>query len=241
MLSKGKYVMTMDEDDIYVQKEALSLLYTEAEKNNLDILGFVAVYSGTPIIRERPDYSDKKRIIYQPELSNLMFNLTSNGTLIKFGGSIWNLLIRKDLYQKVIKQIDEKNMNIRTNLHDDRIIFFLLTRSAKSIKYIDRLFYVLYQSWNQNDKVIFRTFKKSQNVDDVTCFSYINYFDIFLKNTKNTFEDKKIAFSEIEEWYLNNPTFSMNKNTREKAIEVFKLYLNNEYVSKEDKKNSKIL
>ena len=28
----------------------------------------------------------------------------------------------------------------------------------------------------------------------------------------------------------------MNKNTREKAIEVFKLYLNNEYVSKEDKK-----
>ena len=26
MLSKGKYVMTMDEDDIYVQKEALSLL-----------------------------------------------------------------------------------------------------------------------------------------------------------------------------------------------------------------------
>ena len=34
--SKGKYVMTLDEDDLYVQRDAFSTLYSEAEENNLD-------------------------------------------------------------------------------------------------------------------------------------------------------------------------------------------------------------
>ena len=93
---------------IYVQKDAFSLLYAEAEKDNLDILGFVAVHSGSTISRDRPNYSDKKRIIYQPELSNLMYSINSFGRVTKFGGNLWNLFIRTDLIKKVIKQIDEK-------------------------------------------------------------------------------------------------------------------------------------
>lgn len=38
--SKGKYVLTLDVDDLYLSKDAFSILYKEAEKNNLDILGF---------------------------------------------------------------------------------------------------------------------------------------------------------------------------------------------------------
>jgi glycosyltransferase involved in cell wall biosynthesis len=38
--AKGKYVLLLDEDDIYAQKDAFSTLYQEAEKNNLDLLGF---------------------------------------------------------------------------------------------------------------------------------------------------------------------------------------------------------
>ena len=72
--AKGKYVMTMDEDDIYVQKDAFSLLYNEAEKNNLDILGFVFTHSGKKFLSQRNNFKrDKRRIIYQPELSNLMY------------------------------------------------------------------------------------------------------------------------------------------------------------------------
>ena len=51
--AKGKYVMTMDEDDIYVQRDAFSLLYNEAEKNNLDILGFIFIHSGKKMLRKR--------------------------------------------------------------------------------------------------------------------------------------------------------------------------------------------
>ena len=238
LLAKGKYVMTLDEDDIYVQKDAFSLLYAEAEKDNLDILGFVAVHSGSTISRDRPNYSDKKRIIYQPELSNLMYSINSFGRVKQFGGNLWNLFIRTDLIKKVIKQIDEKNMNIRTNRHDDLILFFLMTRTAKSIRYIDRLFYVLYHSWNKNDKIKFRMEKKFENEYNIRCLSFLNFLEILFKNTKNSFDDKKIAFHELETLYLNNECRN-NKNITERAIEVCKLYLDNEFVSKEDKNKIK--
>ena len=127
-------------------------------------------------------------------------------------------------------------MNIHMNYHDDFIIFFLLTRNANNMKYVNRLFYIFLRIWKQSDsQVKLRTDIKLHNKINKKCFSYINFFDILLKNTKNTFEDKKIAFSQIEDWYLNYICRN-NKDSREKAIEVFKLYLNNEFVSNEDKK-----
>ena len=38
--AKGKYVMTLDEYDMYVQEDAFEVLFDEAEKNDLDIVGF---------------------------------------------------------------------------------------------------------------------------------------------------------------------------------------------------------
>ena len=60
------------------------------------------------------------------------------------------------------------------------------------------------------------------------------FSELLFKNTKNTFEDKKIAFSQLDEWYLQK--CRKNKVTKDKAIGILQLYLNNKYVSKEDKK-----
>ena len=67
------------------------------------------------------------------------------------------------------------------------------------------------------------------------CISILNYIEILFKNTKNTVNDKKIAFSRLEEIYLKNFCRN-NKETRNKAIKVFELFLENEYVSENDKK-----
>ena len=234
--AKGKYVMTLDMDDIYVQREAFSILYSEAEKNNLDILGFIAVHTGKKIDRGRPNFSDKLRIIYQPELSNLMYQLHPGGRVTQFGGNLLNHFIKTDVFKRVIKLVDDKNMNIRMNYHDDFILFFLLTRNASSAKYIDRLFYVWLHTWNQNDtKVKFRTQIKEENMNNNKCFAYLNFLEILFKNTKNTVDDKKIAFSQLEDWYLNIHCRNNEKN-RDKAIEVFKLFLDSKYISEDDKK-----
>ena len=238
--SKGKYVIVMDEDDIFVQRDAFSSIYAEAEKNNLDMLGYILDYSGRKLDRNkrRYSYSNKlKQIVYQPELSNIMYTLHHNGHVSKFGGSLVNHLVRTDLFKKVIKLIDEENMNFHMNHHEDYILFFLLTRNAKSIKYIERIFYICPTFWDNNEpKVKFRNEIKNEERHNKKCFAYLNFLDILFKNTKNTKEDKKIAFSQVKYYYLDIKYCRKNKVTREKAISVFKSYLGNEYVSDEDKK-----
>ena len=44
-LSKGKYVIIIDEDDVFGQRGALSSLYEIAEKDDLDMLGFSAMFT----------------------------------------------------------------------------------------------------------------------------------------------------------------------------------------------------
>jgi glycosyltransferase involved in cell wall biosynthesis len=234
--AKGKYVMTMDEDDIYVQRDAFSLLYNEAEKNSLDILGFIFTHSGKKISRKRNNFKrDKRRIIYQPELSNLMYHLNSDGKVEQFHGYLVSHFIKTELFKKIINFIDKKNLEEKMNYHDDYILFFLLTRNANSIKYINRIFYVVLTDWNKNEpKVSFRTRIKEENIDNKKCFGGLIFSEMLFKNTKNTFKDKKIAFSQLDKWYLQR--CRINKDTKDKAIEILQLYLNNKYISVEDKK-----
>ena len=196
LLSKGKYVMTLDEDDIYVQRDAFSSLYAEAEKNNLDILVFIYTYSGARLRNlSSLYYSNKKRIIFQPELSNIVYPFNSKKIEKKFRGTLANIFYKTSLLQKAIKLIDEKNMNTKMICHEDFILIFLSTRIASNLKYINRIFYIVPYIWKQNDpKVKFRNKIKEQNKKTMRCFSYINFFEILFKNTKNTTEDKKLPF-----------------------------------------------
>ena len=100
LLAKGKYVMILDEDDIYVQSDAFSFLYSETEKNNLDILWFFGIISGEKIPRHKYYCGDNKRIITQPELSNLMYFFDRKGNVIQFCGSLSHLFIKTNLYKK---------------------------------------------------------------------------------------------------------------------------------------------
>ena len=41
--AKGKYIMTLDHDDLYTKKYVFSKLYNEAETDNLDFIGFASI------------------------------------------------------------------------------------------------------------------------------------------------------------------------------------------------------
>ena len=237
LLSKGKYIIVMDEDDLIVQRDAFTSLYVETEKNNLDILGYTFKFTGRIYNKPRQIFPQKlKQINYQPELSNIMYTMHPNGHVEQFGGNLVNHFIRADLFKRVIKLIDEKNMNFYMNHHEDFILYFLLTRNAKSIKYVERVFYICPKFWDKNEpKIKFRTEIKNEQNNNKKCFAYLNFLDILLKNTKNTTEDKNIAFSQVETWYLKN-FCKRNKDTRKMAINIFKLYISNEYVSDINKK-----
>ena len=156
------------------------------------------------MLRKRNNFNrNKNKIIYQPELSNLMYYFNSNGQVEQFHGYLVSHFIKTKLFKKIIHFIDKQNLEEKMNYHDDYILFFLLTRNAYSIKYINRIFYVVLTDWNRSEpKVKFRTQIKENNIDNKKCFSSLIFSELLFKNTKNTFKDKKIAFSQLDKWYL---------------------------------------
>ena len=236
LLAKGKYILLLDEDDIYVQREAFSILYQQAEKNNLDILGFKLVIS--PPKLKKIEYDRKiveSPIIFQPLLSENMFRHVSRGRIKIKGGLLTNHFIKRNIIIKVIKQIDENLLNVKMNFHDDFVIYFLLTRNAYNLQNIDRIFYIALRGWNTTDeKIKFRNKNKMKNKKYMRCSSLLNFIEFILKYTKNTYYDKKIAFYSFNRWFLNYWCRNF-KATLERAINISYLYLNNKYIQDGDK------
>ena len=97
LLAKGKYILLLDEDDIYVQRDAFSTLFKEAEENNLDILNFREIVSKPKL--KKINYKKKKTdssIIFQPELGEKMFKHTPNGQIRKYGGTLPTYFIKRN-------------------------------------------------------------------------------------------------------------------------------------------------
>lgn len=237
LLSKGKYVLLLDEDDMYIQREAFTILYEEAERYKLDILKFNTLISKPKIkrIKEKRLNVDNP-IIFQPKLSEIMFSHNSKGEIEFHEKLLTNCLIKKDILIKVIKEIDDKYMNQKINIHDDFFIYFLLTRYAINYKDIDRFFYlVIFDLDKLNKNAKFRNKEKKKYKSSLRCDNYLKFIEFMLYKTENTFYDKQIAFFSFNRWYLSNKCRYFD-NTIEKAKIIAKLYIENEYIRDEDKK-----
>jgi len=231
----------LDEDDIYVQKNAFSTIYNIAEKNNLDILKFGALSSEPKL--ELKSYIRKKKensIIFQPKLKNMMFIRTSSGEIKIIGGILFNLFIKKNIFIKCLKMIDEKYLKQKMYFLEDYMIYFLLVRNAYNFLEIEKIFYIKLRGWNITDKnVVFRTKKKFRNINYKKCDSFLNFIEFMLYQTENNFFDKKIAFFSLNKWLLSNNCRNFSK-IHEKAIFISKQYLYNKFIRENDKNVIKI-
>ena len=226
--AKGKYVMTLDEDDMYVQEDAFSTLYEEAEKDNLDILGFASYKSHIKFDKKVPvmRYIETP-ILYQPDVADRMYTHNENGYVIRVGNVLWNYFFRTKLFIDTIKQVEDKYFIIKMNNFDDYLLFFLITRKAYNLKQIKRIFY-LKLKWENNTQIIFRINEKYKDIENSFCKSYLNLVEFLLMKTNNTVYDKQIASYELNK-YLN--TYCRNNtDVREKNIQICKSFLDNKNI-----------
>ena len=99
LLSKGKYVMILDEDDMYVQRDAFSTLYKIAEINDLDLLNFGTIQSGPKLEGIKlKNTSIEYSVVFQPNIREKMFTHNSNGEIVQIGGILHNYFIKKNIY-----------------------------------------------------------------------------------------------------------------------------------------------
>ena len=192
--SKGKYILFLKQNDFFTKKNAFEILYSEAEKNNLDVLGFSSLIDNGKYI----SHFNEIPLIKQPIIKQIMYNVTKDGVNIsRTGNSLFNYFIKTELIKNIIKEIDEKYSNeININYISDFFLLFMLSRNATTFKQIKNILY--YSSNNLHKK-----WKEEINLLNLRCSNYLYYLYFLYNKTNDNKEEKKIVLYELENFILN--------------------------------------
>ena len=178
--AKGEYILLLDPDDMYLNRDLFMELFNYNSIYNLDIIEFLVYHmkeGDDKIIIPRyhkliHDHKYKKKIIYQPELSNLIFkfpNTNNYSTIIC--RTIWNKLIRKEIFLNSIKYIDIYFSNHFLIAADDtplNIMSFNYAYNFSNIK-VPGYLYILRESSMSRGTV-------SKNIDIIRGYNYLLYY-----------------------------------------------------------------
>lgn len=129
--SKGKFIILLDPDDMFLNQELFEKLYNYNQIYNLDIIEFMVynqlegrrniIYDITHYRNHNHNFS--KNIIYQPELANILYkspvNQRPSRTICR---NIWNKMFRKKVFLDMNKYIGYDYFNQYVIRADDMLM-----------------------------------------------------------------------------------------------------------------------
>ena len=128
--SESKYIILMDPDDLYLNENLFQNLYNYNKNKNLDIIEFSVrrqIEGTNKIFLPNNDFETHyhkfhRDIIFQPELSNILYYLPktheNSHTICR---NIWNKIIRKEIFIQSNNYIGKKYYNKYIITADDII------------------------------------------------------------------------------------------------------------------------
>ena len=172
--SKGKYIIELDQDDMFIRDDAFDIIYNESEKNDLDYLSFKYI-SAKNVFKEAKFINnfikDKNIIIKQPYLKYSMFK--TNNCLL------WGHLIRADLYKKVIYHLWPIIINYKIIFQEDFLITFFILIFAERFKKIEKNIFFHFHNRESASKDYENNYDYFLSVIFAGNIFYDYYFDSF--------------------------------------------------------------
>ena len=240
--SKGKYVMIMDQDDIYINKDLFSNILEISEKNDLDILQFKYndYLSETNVVFYDNKFSTYfNNIIIQPELGDIKLYL--NEKLYK-SFFLWDKLIKRKTYLKALNILGDKQWGINLVHREDHLMSFGLYKAAKNYMKINIFGYTHVSNQNQESQDFFGIIKGFKNISQIKREKMLFYqfqFSKFLyDNTKENKIEKNVAIRELLKIVskINFATKINKKNIKNLVTNVLNTYLKSNCIEKKEKK-----
>ena len=229
--ANSKYIIQLDQDDMFIRDDVFNILYYEAEKNKLDLIQVRDIFidkfhftkntrvncKGRHFIYKTETYN-KSHYEIQPELKNQMF-LNGNVFLL------WGLLIKADLYKKAIYHLWTLIMNYQLIYYEDYIITSIIVILSKKYKYLN-IFSMIHLKHN-----------------DSAMYKFLNHFyisvlfcehNIYNYHIKDNPEDIKILINYINRY---KHIYKLSKTLYPKFFNYNIInILNNENITYRDKK-----
>jgi len=224
----GEYLMNLDPDDEIKGEDSLEYLYKQIKYFDLDILSFNALDKKS----NRTIKCIGKNIMYkQPDLFYSLFNRKN---VIK-EYTIWNKLIKKEIYLSAYEDFKVEIYNGKWNYFEDDIWNILVNRHAKSRLCINKVIYI----YNYNKGSLMN--QKSRTIE----FQNLIYRHEMYEKLFSLKKDEKYL---IAEYYFLIKRFRSlqryllllnNKDINDQIINIFQFFLK-KYdcsISKKKKKN----
>ena len=199
--SIGEFVILMDPDDMILNQDLFLELYNYNLKHNLDIIEFSVYYKEEkrtkiyyPDNHESNHYHGfEKIIIYQPELSNIIFfdPISKNYSSI-ICRTIWNKLIRKTILIKSIEYIDVDFNNKYLITADDTPINILCFNFANNYSNINLPGYL----YNIRKNSMSRTNNDNKH-DIIISINYLLYYKLFNRYIKDFHKDINFLYYDM--------------------------------------------
>jgi len=222
--SKGEYIILMDPNDMYLNENLFQHLYNYNLKNNLDIIEFsvlqqIEQIDGKNIIIwpqnhfENHFHQFDKNIIYQPELSDLLYfspgTKEHNKTICR---NIWNKMIRIELFIKSNDYIGKKYYNDFIITGDDILMNIVIYQFAKNYSNINIPGYL-----NIRDNLNMPR-DKGDEFKKIETKNFLSYFKLFYKYIKDYNKDINILFYEMKSLEEKIIIAKDNKMTKLKKV-----------------------
>jgi len=134
LYSNGKYIIELDQDDMFIDDDAFNIIYDQSEKNNLDILQFNYNFGEDypKLIKNLNSGLNNSIVIKeQPELKYSMFKQKLF--------LLWGNLFKADLYKLIIYNLWPIIINYKIIFDEDFIITFFIVIYAKRCGFIKHI------------------------------------------------------------------------------------------------------
>ena len=227
-IAKGEYLLFIDGDDLLVNN-ILERTYLIAKSKDIDIIQYQHYIGDFYNTFYCSDIKRTDKIIYQPELSSLMYY--ENGTLHQSEFNVWGKLIKREIYLETLKKIDKYFLNQNMILHEDGLILFMLFKTAKSYLFI-KDYGLLYFS---NEYSTMRNLRNKNKINKSTRDSFL-YLEYMFKYTNNSLYEKNMAVCQFKFLYdLFQDIFIKTTSGFNYIHKIIDLYLNCNKITKEDK------
>jgi glycosyltransferase involved in cell wall biosynthesis len=224
LLSKGKYVIPLDNDDMFLNNDVFKIVYNEIEINKVDILYFrgISVWHFNNFLNARNLHQfrsfKEKAFLSQPELGNYAIK--------RF--VLWGQCIKTKLYQKSINLLGKERYSKYVTFFEDAIINFINNQLAEKAELFLKVG-ILHIDKNCSTSRIIKLVNKNL---------YELYFiDVIFDFSRNTINDKKTAINKTID-VIERESFKQTLNNINNKI-FFKSLINkmmsSEYISNENK------
>ena len=237
LYARGKYLISLEPDDLYEDNYVLEDAYNIFENYNVDSVAF--------LWRHITDYNliERGKIFFHPQISKAFYgreNVEKNHNTIFHGiKTIWNRPVKSNIYFKALYLLENYVLNIFKNACDDIWQNIIINRVSNSIHIMEKSIYIYFVDGNGYGTSKFNTIENRDKViKEYLGFLYFDY------NMAAKTDNKHEIVEKIIDYNGTNPVFKLEflRTKFYVLYDLIHILLKDRYVSKKDKiKLKKIL